>query len=75
VRFGVLTKTELRLTAPDCYYNLTSGGGPGGGDLAVGVKQQLGPTPHGFDISATLFVSFPTGAATVPTAATIRVCR
>jgi hypothetical protein len=67
VRFGVATKTEFRLTAPDCYYNLTSGGGPGSGvgELAVGVKQQLGPTPHGFDISATLFVSFPTGAATV----------
>jgi len=30
--------------------------------LAIGVKQQLGPTPGGFDVSATLFLSFPTGA-------------
>jgi hypothetical protein len=66
VRFGVATKTELRLTVPDYYYNLTSGGpGSGVGDLAVGAKQQLGPTPHGFEVSATLFLSFPTGAATV----------
>ena len=67
VRFGVAAKTELRLTVPNYYYNLTAGGGPGSGfgDLAVGVKQQLGPTPGGFDVSATLFLSFPTGAATV----------
>lgn len=67
MRFGVATKTELRLTVPDYYYNLTAGGslGSGFGDLAVGVKQQLGPTPGGFDVSATLFLSFPTGAATV----------
>jgi Putative MetA-pathway of phenol degradation len=67
VRFGVATKTELRLTVPNYYYNLTAGGGPGSGfgDMAAGVKQQLGPTPGGFDVSATLFLSFPTGAATV----------
>jgi len=67
VRFGVATKTELRLTVPDYYYNLTAGGGPGSGfaDMALGVKQQLGPTPGGFDVSATLFLNFPTGAATV----------
>jgi len=34
--------------------------------LAIGVKEQLGPTPGGFDVSATLFLSFPTGADTVP---------
>jgi hypothetical protein len=67
VRFGVAAKTELRLTVPDYYHNLTTGGGPGSGfgDLAVGVKQQLGPMPGGFDVSGTIFVSFPTGAATV----------
>ena len=30
--------------------------------MAVGLKQQLGPTPGGFDVSATVFLSFPTGA-------------
>ena len=67
VRVGVARKTELRLTVPNYYYNVTAGGGYGSGfgDLAAGVKQQLGPTPWGFDVSATVFVSFPTGAAGV----------
>ena len=66
VRFGVATRTELRFTMPDYYYNLNAGGrGSGFGDLAIGVKEQLGPTPGGFDVSATLFLSFPTGADTV----------
>jgi hypothetical protein len=63
VRFGVATRTELRFTAPDYYYNLNADSGFG--DLAIGVKEQLGPTPGGFDVSATLFLSFPTGADTV----------
>jgi hypothetical protein len=67
VRFGVATRTELRFTVPDYYHNLnTTGGlGSGFGDFAVGVKEQLGPTPGGFDVSAILFLSFPTGAHTV----------
>jgi hypothetical protein len=64
LRFGVGTKTELRFTAPDYYYDL-NGSGSGFGDLAVGVKQQLGPTPVGFDVSVTLFLSLPTGAVGV----------
>ncbi len=64
VRLGIATKTELRFTMPDYYYNLNAAGGlgTGFGDFAIGVKQQLGPTPGGFDVSATLFLSFPTGA-------------
>jgi hypothetical protein len=67
LRFGVAARTEVRLTVPDYFYNLTAGGGPGSGfgDMAIGVKQQLGPTPGGFDVSATVFLSFPTGAAGV----------
>jgi Putative MetA-pathway of phenol degradation len=66
VRFGIASKTELRFTAPDYFYNLNESGlGSGFGDLAIGVKEQLGPTPGGFDVSATLFLSFPTGAAGV----------
>ena len=61
VRFGVATRTELRFTLPDYFHNLTSTGGSGFGDVAIGVKQQLGPA-HGFDVSAILFLSFPTGA-------------
>ena len=67
VRFGVASRTELRFTAPDYYQNLNSTGGLGSGfsDFAVGVKEQLGPTLGGFDVSAILFLSFPTGAHTV----------
>ena len=63
LRFGVASKTELRLSAPD-YFAL--GGLPSGfGDLVLGVKQQLGPTPGGFDISLVLSVSLPTGAGAI----------
>ncbi len=66
MRFGIAARTELRFTVPDYYYNLNgSGRGSGFGDLALGLKEQLGPTPGGFDVSATLFLSFPTGAAGV----------
>jgi hypothetical protein len=60
LRFGVAAKTELRLTIPDYYSALT---GPSGfGDLLIGMKQQLGPTPGGFDVSMVLSLSLPTGA-------------
>jgi hypothetical protein len=66
VRFGVAKRTELRFTLPDYFHNLTASGcfGSGFGDVAIGVKQQLGPA-HGFDVSVILFLSFPTGANTV----------
>jgi hypothetical protein len=63
VRFGIAKRTELRFTAPDYFRNLNTGdNGSGFGDFAFGVKQQLGPTPGGFDVSVILFLSFPTGA-------------
>ncbi len=67
LRFGVATRTELRFTVPDYFYNLngTGSSGSGFGDFALGVKEQLGPTPGGFDVSAILFLSLPTGARTV----------
>jgi hypothetical protein len=48
VRFGVATRTELRLTVPDYYYNLNTAGilGSGFGDFAVGVKEQLARISH-----------------------------
>ena len=65
-RFGATTKTELRFTAPDYFWNTASGSmfATGMGDLAVGVKQQLGPV-YGFDLAAIGTVSFPTGAQSV----------
>ncbi len=67
LRFGVGTRTELRFTVPDYYYSLNgvAGQGSGFGDLAIGVKEKLGPTPGGFDVSATLFLSMPTGAESI----------
>jgi hypothetical protein len=63
VRYGLLQKTELRLTLPDDYQNLP-GGTSGLGDTAIGVKQQLGPA-GGFDVSVVGFLSLPTGARAV----------
>jgi hypothetical protein len=65
VRFGIAKRTELRFTAPDYFHNLNTGEGSEFGDFAVGIKEQLGPTPGGFDVSVILFLSFPTGANTV----------
>lgn len=66
VRFGINTRTELRFTAPDYLYRLNTGDdiGSGFGDFALGVKEQLGPTPGKFDVSVIVFLSFPTGANT-----------
>jgi outer membrane putative beta-barrel porin/alpha-amylase len=62
LRFGVASKTELRFTAPNYFgqVGMTSGVG----DLAIGMKQQLGPT-HGFDVSLVLSLSLPTGASAI----------
>jgi outer membrane putative beta-barrel porin/alpha-amylase len=63
LRFGLASKTELRLTAPD-YFG-PAGMSSGFGDIAVGMKQQLGPTPGGFDVSLVLSLSLPTGAHSI----------
>jgi len=60
LRFGVVSKTELRLTTPDYFGQV--GMSSGFGDLALGMKQQLGPTPGGFDVSLVVSLSLPAGA-------------
>jgi hypothetical protein len=66
LRYGLLGKTELRLAVPNYFQNLSSdaSGASGFGDLALGVKQQLGPW-HKFDLSVIFFLSFPTGATAI----------
>jgi hypothetical protein len=60
LRYGLLSRTELRAALPD--YFRPAGAGPSGfGDPALGVKQQLGPV-GGFDVSLVGFVSLPAGA-------------
>lgn len=63
VRLGVASKTELRLNTPN--YSNQPGGTSGFGDLVAGLKQQLGPTRGGFDVSLVLSLSLPTGGASV----------
>lgn len=60
LRLGVASKTELRLTVPDYFGQV--GMSSGFGDVAIGMKHQLGPTPGGFDVSLVLSLSLPTGA-------------
>jgi len=62
IRFGLTGSTELRFSAPDYYFNTSSGSGFG--DVTVGLKQQLGPA-GGFDVSLIAFLSIPTGAHAV----------
>jgi hypothetical protein len=62
LRFGVASKTELRLIVPDYFCNV--GLSSGFGDLAIGAKQQIGPI-HGFDVSLILSLSLPTGAKAI----------
>jgi len=63
LRYGLLEKTELRLAVPDYFHDLPSGSATtsGFGDMAIGVKQQLGPVA-GFDLSVISFLSLPTGS-------------
>jgi len=67
VRFGLTSKTELRFTPPDYFYNFNTGRGYGSGfgDLSFGVKQQLFATPSGFDASLIVQLSVPTGASII----------
>lgn len=63
LRYGLLDKTEIRFLVPNYFQNLSSGAAAasGFGDLALGVKRQIGPL-YGFDLPVIFFVSFPTGA-------------
>ena len=62
VVFGLAGATELRFTVPDYIH---AAPGSGFGDLALGVKQQIGHTQSGFDVSLIVFLSIPTGGNAV----------
>ena len=63
VRYGLLENTELRLGVPDYFLHVQVGSSSasGFGDMAVGVKQQLGPL-GGFNLAVIPFLSLPIGA-------------
>jgi hypothetical protein len=63
VRFGLSTRTELRLVVPNFVSGLGGTGSASGfDDVALGMKQQLGPLPGGVDLAVILAVSLPSGA-------------
>ena len=60
VRLGILARTEFRFVVPNGL--LRSGSASGFDDLAIGMKQQLGPLPGGIDLSVIAAVSLPAGS-------------
>jgi hypothetical protein len=63
MRLGVSTRTEIRIVAPNHVNDVSYPDNPSGfGDIALGMKQQLGPLPGGFDLSVIATLSLPTGA-------------
>ena len=65
IRLGAATRTEFRLVVPNYLGGITGSDVSGFGDFALGLKQQLGPLPGGFDLSLIIAVSLPTGASRV----------
>ena len=63
LRLGIFERTELRIDVPN-YLNGLNGltAQSGFDDVGVGVKQQFGPLPGGFDLSVIAGLSLPTGA-------------
>jgi hypothetical protein len=63
VRFGVSDRTELRIVVPNYLDDLSGRASTSGfGDVAIGMKQQLGPLPGEFDLAVIVALSMPTGA-------------
>ena len=62
LRLGISGRTELRLVVPNYFAALdTQSLVSGFGDVAFGVKQQLGPLPGAVDLSVILAASVPSG--------------
>jgi hypothetical protein len=62
VRFGVSKRTELRVVVPNYFATLTGPiSGTGFGDVAIGMKQQIGPLQGDFDLSVIIALSLPLG--------------
>lgn len=62
LRFGISTRRELRLVIPNYLKDVTGSNASGFDDIAVGVKQQLGPLWGHFDLAVIAGLSLPTGA-------------
>jgi hypothetical protein len=66
MRLGISDRTELRIVVPNFLDGLTSPiSASGFGDIALGMKQQLGPIAGDIDLSVIVALSLPTGAARI----------
>ena len=67
IRFGIGSRTELRLSIPNYFnsYLIGTRSVNGFGDLTLGSKQQLGPILHHFDGSLIPSLTFPTGTESI----------
>lgn len=65
MRFGASTRTEVRIVVPNYLGGISGPDATGFGDIALGMKQQLGPLPGGLDLSMIVAVNLPTGASGV----------
>jgi hypothetical protein len=66
LRCGVFSRTEVRIIVPNYLGGISPANSTlGFGDMALGIKQQLGPLPGGFDLSVIAAVSLSTGASRV----------
>jgi Putative MetA-pathway of phenol degradation len=65
IRLGISTKTEIRLVVPNYLGGFAGSDATGFGDVALGMKQQLGPLSPGFDLAVIVAVSIPTGSSQV----------
>jgi hypothetical protein len=64
LRLGMSDRTELRLSLPSYSQSFSRKlGSSGVTDLSIGLKQQLGPVPGGFDLSVIVATSLPSGTA------------
>jgi hypothetical protein len=62
IRLGLFDRTELRIVVPNYLESLTGTSASGFGDVAIGMKQQIGPLPGDVDLSVIVALSLPTGA-------------
>lgn len=65
IRLGLSNRTEIRLVVPNYLGGFTGSDATGFGDIAIGMKQQLGPLSQGFDLAVIVAVSLPTGSRQV----------
>jgi hypothetical protein len=65
VRFGVSTRMEFRVVTPNYFKDVTGTNASGFDDIAVGVKQRLGPLWGHLDLAVIVALSLPTGASRI----------